>query len=171
MTAQIIAIGTTPALVLGAIILVEVGFGVFLLLASAASRVIMKVTAIFLFAMAALFGYFTYGAFYSTVTIDTGNLHVNVPIYSQTIPLESIDAELSKVVDLNQSSEFNLSIRTNGLGVPGYQLGWFERASGGQIYAVLTDRSSVVYLPTTEGYALLLSIEEPDAFLKELGRS
>ena len=171
MTTQIIAIGTTPALILGAIILVEVGFGVFMLLASAAARVFMKITAIFLFAMAALFGYFTYGAFYSTVTIDTDNLHVNVPIYSRTIPLEYVDAEHSKVVDLNQSSEFKLSIRTNGLGVPGYQLGWFERTGGGRIYAVLTERSSVVYLPTTDGYALLLSIEEPDEFLKELGRS
>ena len=171
MTTQIIAIGTTPALILGAIILVELGFGVFMLLASTAARVIMKITAIFLFAMAALFGYFTYGAFFSTVTIDTDNLHVNVPIYSRTIPLEYVDVEHSKVVDLNQNSEFNLSIRTNGLGVSGYQLGWFERAGGGRIYAVLTDRSSVVYIPTTDGYALLLSIEEPDEFLKELGRS
>ena len=171
MTAHIIAIGTTPALILGAIILVEMGFGVFMLLASKSARVIMKIAAIFLFAMASLFGYFTYGAFYSTVTIGNDNLHVDVPIYSRTIPLESIDAELSKVVDLNHSSEFNLSMRTNGLGVPGYQLGWFERAGGGRIYAVLTDRSSVVYLPTTDGYALLLSIEEPDAFLRELGRS
>ena len=50
------------------------------------------------------------------------------------------------------------------------QLGWFRRSGGGRIYAVLTDKSSVVYLPTTGNYAMLLSIREPDALLEALGR-
>lgn len=54
--------------------------------------------------------------------------------------------------------------------MPGYLLGWFRRTGDGRIYAVLTDKSSVVYLPTTEGYAMLLSIKEPDALLEALGR-
>ncbi len=39
------------------------------------------------------------------------------------------------------------------------------------IYAAITDKSSVVYLPATEDYAMLLSIEEPDALLEALGRA
>ena len=52
--------------------------------------------------------------------------------------------------------------------MPGYLLGWFRRTGDGRIYAMLTDKSSVVYLPTTEGYAMLLNIKEPDALLEAL---
>ncbi len=170
MTAHITDIGTTPTLILVVIILNMVGFGVYTLLHISEARVSMSIATVVLVILAAMFGYFLYGAYNSTVTIDGDKLRVNVPIYSRTIPLAAVDAGQAVVVDMNQSSEYKLSLRTNGLGVPGYLLGWFRRSGGGRIYAVLTDKSSVVYLPTTENYAMLLSIKEPDALLEALRR-
>ncbi len=170
MTAHITDIGTTPAVVLVVIILSMVGFAVYTFLHISEARVAMSIATVVLVVLVAMFGYFLYGAYHSTVTIEGDRLHINVPIYSRTIPLESVDAGLAVVIDMNQRSEYKLSLRTNGLGLPGYQLGWFRRSGGGRIYAVLTDKSSVVYLPTTGDYAMLLSIKESDALLEALGR-
>ena len=170
MTAHITDIGTTPAVALVVIILGMIGFGVYALLHISEARIAMSIATVIVVVLAAMFGYFLYGAYNSTVTIDGDRLRVNVPIYSRAIPLESVDAGQAEVVDMNQNRDYKLSLRTNGLGLPGYQLGWFRRSGGGRIYAVLTDKSSVVYLPTTENYAMLLSIREPEALLEALGR-
>lgn len=171
MTAHITDIGTTPVLFLVAILVMMVGLGVYLFFSMSEARIVMYVTNAGLLALTAMFGWFLYGAYHSTVTIEGDRLRVNVSIYGRAIALTSVDAGKAEVVDMDQSTEYKLGIRTNGLGVPGYLLGWFRRSGGGRIYAVITDRSSVVYQPTTEDYAMLLSIEEPDALLEALGRT
>ncbi len=60
--------------------------------------------------------------------------------------------------------------RTNGAGLPGYQAGWFRLQSGEKALVFVTDLERVVYVPTNEGYSLLLSVEEPDEFLDALTR-
>jgi hypothetical protein len=56
-----------------------------------------------------------------------------------------------------------------GTGLPGYQSGWFRLANGESALVYLTDRSKAVHIPTTLGYSLLLSPDDPDGFLAALG--
>jgi hypothetical protein len=56
-----------------------------------------------------------------------------------------------------------------GTGLPGYAAGWFKLANGEKALVYVTTQSEVVYIPTTEGYSLLLSVTEPDRFLARLG--
>ena len=49
--------------------------------------------------------------------------------------------------------------------MPGYNAGWFRLKNGSKALLALTDRSSVVYIPTTEDYSILLSVADPEAFL------
>ena len=58
--------------------------------------------------------------------------------------------------------------RTMGTGMPGYGAGWFRLANGDKALVYLTTPERVVYVPTREGYALLLSVERPEAFLDAL---
>ncbi len=50
-----------------------------------------------------------------------------------------------------------LTWRTNGLGVPGYQLGWFQSVGAGKILAALTAKNAVTF-QTKSGFAVLLSV-------------
>jgi hypothetical protein len=52
--------------------------------------------------------------------------------------------------------------------MPGYQSGWFRLKNGEKALLYLTDRSRAVYVPTTAGYSVLLSPDDPDGFLKAL---
>ncbi|MCI0512718.1 PH domain-containing protein, partial [candidate division KSB1 bacterium] len=54
------------------------------------------------------------------------------------------------------------------IGLPGFQLGWFKLRSGQRALAFLTDRTRVVYLPTTQDYVLLVSLQEAGQFISQL---
>jgi hypothetical protein len=60
--------------------------------------------------------------------------------------------------------------RTLGTGLPGYASGWFRLRSGEKALVYLTRRRDVVYVPTSDGYSLLLSVEEPEKFIGTLQR-
>lgn len=51
----------------------------------------------------------------------------------------------------------------------GGQAGWFRLRRGNGLLFV-TDPSRVVAVPTTDGYVLLASVGDPDAFLEALRR-
>ena len=52
-----------------------------------------------------------------------------------------------------------------GTGMPGYQAGWFRLQNGDKALVYMTDSRRAVYVPTTEGYAVLVSPADPDAFV------
>ncbi|QNA88031.1 hypothetical protein G4G28_05210 [Massilia sp. Dwa41.01b] len=64
--------------------------------------------------------------------------------------------------------EAQLGLRRNGIGLPGYAAGRFMGPGKSTIFALLTDRSSVVFLPAKSGPSLLISVEQPQAFLAAL---
>jgi hypothetical protein len=55
-----------------------------------------------------------------------------------------------------------------GLGLPGYGAGWFRLAGGERALAFVTDRTRLAYVPTTAGYGLLLSVDDPDGLVAAL---
>ena len=129
---------------------------------------IMRGSVALVVGLAGLFAYFLWGAFRSTVTIEKDLVRLQVPLYAVTVPLDSIDAEGARILDLTDNREFNPAIRTNGLGVPGYQLGHFRLNNGCRARLALTARSSVAYVPLDGRTALLLSVEEGEAFIAAL---
>jgi hypothetical protein len=75
------------------------------------------------------------------------------------------------VVNLSETPEYQPTLRTNGLGLPGYQAGWFRLRRAGKGLLFLTDRSHVVVIPTRLGYTILLSTPEPERMVEALHRS
>jgi crotonobetainyl-CoA:carnitine CoA-transferase CaiB-like acyl-CoA transferase len=59
-------------------------------------------------------------------------------------------------------------MRTNGVGLPGYRAGWFRLRNGEKALAFVTDVHRVTYLRTTDGYSVLLSVEQPQQFASAL---
>jgi len=55
-----------------------------------------------------------------------------------------------------------------GTGLPGYASGWFRLRNGDKALVYLSDRSRVVYVPTTLGFDLLISPRDPARFLAKL---
>ena len=118
----------------------------------------------------AMFTWFAFTASSLTVSVDDGELRVRVPFYGRSIPVTSLDAASAQIVNLTESTDLRLRTRTNGIGLPGYAVGWFRLGNGEKALAAVTTRHQVLYIRTTLGYSLLLSLADPDRFLEQIAK-
>jgi len=100
--------------------------------------------------------------------ITNGQLNIQHYFYGRSIPLSSFITYKALILDLSQSSPHWPKWRTNGIGLPGYKAGWFKLRNGERALLFVNDPHRVVYIPTTDGYSLLLSVQEPERFLNSL---
>lgn len=100
--------------------------------------------------------------------VSTQGLRLRGDLYGRLIPAASLRTDAARRIDLALLPELQPRRRTMGTGLPGYQSGWFRLANGESALLYLTDRRKAVYVPTTLGYSLLISPDNPDAFLAAL---
>jgi hypothetical protein len=116
--------------------------------------------------MLVLFAVFAYASLAARFEITDDGLRIRSALYGRTIPAASLVVDEARIVDMRE--ELQPTIRTNGIGLPGYAAGWFRVRNQGRALLFVTDRRRVVNIPTTEGYAVMLSVQQPEAFLRRL---
>lgn len=100
------------------------------------------------------------------VAIRDGKLHIKAGFFHQRVNLTEITDP--RITNLGMEKDILPLKRRNGLHLPGYQVGWFTLNNKARAFVLLTARNPVVYLSTTKGFSLLLSLKEPEAFLEQL---
>ena len=108
------------------------------------------------------------GSRWSRFELSSTGLRIRGDLYGRLLPAQSLLAADARRVDLGIETGLRPRLRTWGTGLPGYQSGWFRLGNGEKALVYLSDRRKAVYVPTREGYSLLLSPDEPDAFLNAL---
>lgn len=124
-------------------------------------------------AVSGLFFWFAIAQRNSSVTLNARELILRVPMYGRRIPLDKINSDQIRTINNISTSTYQLGWRLNGLGVPGYSLGWFSSHGKGRILASVTT-ARVLAIPTRDKYTLLLSTPELSALtnrLRELARN
>jgi hypothetical protein len=122
------------------------------------------VIGIIIIGVVGLLASFGYQSRHATFTVSDDGLRISPGIYSRFIPRQQIDVAGVKVLNLNVDTDYKPKWRTNGAGLPGYNAGWFKLQNKEKALLFVTDRSSVVYIPTTENYAVMLSVRDADEF-------
>jgi hypothetical protein len=84
------------------------------------------------------------------------------------VPAAALRTDEARVVDLRAEPQLAPRTRTMGTAVKGYAAGWFRLRNGDKALLYLTNRAQAVYVPTTQGYSLLLSPQRPDVFVERL---
>ena len=128
--------------------------------------IVCVILAVVLMALA----YTAYSSRHSRVEIDTEYIRLVGDFWGRTIPFEQLNVSEARVVNLDSTSEYYPKRRTFGTSLPGYASGWFRLRGGEKALVYLTTRQRVVYIPTSGGFALLLSVEEPEQFIAALRR-
>jgi hypothetical protein len=100
--------------------------------------------------------------------VSPEGLRIRGEIYGRLIPASDLDVEHACPVDLTADPDRRLSRRTNGIGMPGYASGWFRLKNGEKSLVFVTDKTRVAYIPTRQGYSVLVSVERPQEFLSVL---
>jgi hypothetical protein len=108
------------------------------------------------------------GSYSSTFDVSSEGLRLSGDWYGRLIPADHVRGREARRVDFERSPDLRPGRRTLGTGMPGYRAGWFRLQNGEKALLYLTDERRAVYVPTTEGYSVLVSPADPDAFLSAL---
>ena len=100
--------------------------------------------------------------------VSTQGLRLRGDWYGRLIPANQLVPAGARRVDLANTPDLLPGRRTMGTSFSGYQAGWFRLRNGESALLYLTDRTKAVYIPTTDGYAVLLSPSDPERFLSAL---
>lgn len=113
------------------------------------------------------FGYLAYSARSARFEVSPRGIRLVGDLWGRTIPWQAIEVDAARSLDLRVDSAYRRKRRTMGTGLPGYGAGWFRLRNGEKALAYVT-APRVAYVPTSDGYSLLLSVEAPEAFLRAL---
>lgn len=111
-----------------------------------------------------------HGAANAEIALRGGLLVVRGSVYGRDIPLAEVDAVGAHAVDLGQAGPKSLKWRTNGIGMPGLAAGWYRLTDGEKALVFVTNKQRAVYVPTSLGYAVVVSPGDPQRFLDALRR-
>jgi Bacterial PH domain len=105
----------------------------------------------------------------SALEISGDRLYVRAAVvYEYKAELSEFNLTKARAGSYSSIEEAELGLRLNGISIPGYSAGKFSRAGGGTVFALLTDRSRVLYLPAKAGPSLLVSVDDPESLLTRL---
>ncbi len=131
----------------------------------------MSVSVGLVIATVGFFGWIYWQANSASITLVNHQLQLQLPLFSQDMALSDLNLVDAKVVNLHSEHAPVLSWRTNGVGLPGYQLGWFKLKQDGKALVAISDPQQVLYIPTTLGFSLLLSTPQAPVLLQQLRHS
>jgi hypothetical protein len=97
--------------------------------------------------------------------VTPAGLKVRGSLYGRTIPAAAIRVEGTRRLSIDDTPGIYPNRRTNGIGLPDYSAGWFELNDGRSALLFVTDWSRTIVVPTTSGYDLVLSPDDPDALV------
>lgn len=123
---------------------------------------------VFLIALMLLFGWIAWSSRHARFTISPDGLRLVGDLWGRHVPAAALQVELARPVDLEREAPLRPVSRRMGTGIPGFGAGWFRLANGDKALIYLTDRRRVAYVPTRDGYVILLSVAEPDRFVRVL---
>lgn len=105
------------------------------------------------------------------IALRNGRLVVKGGLYGREIPLADVETGAAARLDLGVENPKSLKWRTNGVGLPGLSAGWYRLSDGEKALVFVTDRTRAVYVPTRQGFAVVVSPDDPARFLDALRRA
>ncbi len=100
--------------------------------------------------------------------VESDRLKIRGDLWGTEILKTEFEGKSAAILDLTEALEFRPVMKLMGTGLFDYQSGWYLLRNGSRALIFLTDRKRVAYLPRKKGAPLLLSVEKPEDFLKEV---
>ncbi len=104
----------------------------------------------------------------SSFEVSAEGLRLRGDVWGRLIPASALRGADARVVNLTEATELRPSLRVGGTAVPGYQSGWYRLKNGEKALLYVTNKERAVYVPTTKGYSLLLSPQDPERFVSRV---
>jgi len=132
-------------------------------------RTILSIVPI-LITMLVLFGLFIgiiFAIKTTSISISENDIVIRSFIYGRRIPISDVLLNEVQTMNLKQNNDFNVKVRTNGIGLPNFLSGWVRLNNGKRALVFLTNRENVLFMPTKD-FILLFSMERTEEFIAKL---
>lgn len=100
--------------------------------------------------------------------LTNDGLQVTSSFYRRSLPLASLQLDRARVLDLAEHRDYRPQRKTNGTALPGLKSGWYTLANGQRTLVAIYNKDKVLWLPTSEGFDLLLQPRRAQALLDHL---
>lgn len=125
--------------------------------------------AIALLVTVAVFGWIAWSLRRQQVALEGGTLTVQAAMFGRRVAATDIDIAHARIVDLREHTGLRPAFKLWGMGLPGFDAGWFLCADKARRFCLLTLRERVLHLPLHAGKpGLLLSLQQPRSLLDAL---
>ena len=124
--------------------------------------------ALLLIGVMALLGATVVGSRFARFEVGDSALRLRGDVYGRTVPFDRLDGDRIRVVNLANEPSLRPRSKRVGTALPGYAAGWFRLDNGEKSLLYLTDRTRAVYIPTRDGYSILLSPHDPEGMVATL---
>ena len=111
---------------------------------------------------------FYYRSQTSKLVLNQTELKIFSDMTNYTVQLKNLRLEQTRLLNLRLEPELQAAFRTWGTGLPKYATGYFTLVKQQQAYIFVSDDTQVVHVPAIKGEDLLLSLENPQAFIAAL---
>jgi hypothetical protein len=128
------------------------------------TRVVRDIIVIAAIVVAAIVAHILWAGRHMHAEVSDAMLVVRGDVLGPALPLAQIDVSAARVVD----PQNQIATTVFGGGLAGYRSGWFRLSDGSRVQAFVRDGQPAVLLPTLQGYSLLLSVPDADAFVAKL---
>ena len=114
-----------------------------------------------------LFAGILYSIKNSSISIKDNEIIIKTLFYGRKIPVNDILINEIKKINLSENKEYNISLRTNGIGLSNFYSGWMKLNNGKKALVCLTNKENVLLIPTND-YVVLFSMEKAEEFIKTI---
>lgn len=99
--------------------------------------------------------------------ISDGQLAIKAGFYGTRLPVSDLRVDEAHTLSPRDAGEHAARWRQNGIGLPGYQAGWFKLRNGDRAFLLMTSPQGVA-VPTRAGTWVVVSPARPAEFLAAL---
>jgi len=103
----------------------------------------------------------------TTLTLTDKELIIKSSLYGRKIKLENIRSNEIRAVNLDESPEYAISYRSNGMSLPNFKMGWMRLKNREKALVFISDKSSVAVIPTKD-FLVLFSMDNIDEFINKM---
>ena len=105
------------------------------------------------------------------IVVDADGVEVATTFYKRRLGWSDLRLDEARVANLDEHTQFKPVLKTNGTAFPGFRSGWFRLRSRDKALVAMGRGPRVAWVPTTQGYGLLLQPRHPQALLDHLRAS
>lgn len=105
------------------------------------------------------------------ITVDADGVEVATTFYKRRLDWAQLRLDEARVANLDEHTHLKPTYKSNGTSVPGFRSGWFRLRNREKALVAMGGGPRVAWVPTTEGYGLLLQPRQPQALLDHLRAS